>query len=224
MVNKIISTLTILFITIAPSYQLQNLCGSDPAVTHVPDPSSCHLYITCNRINGTVVPRHGSCYGSGADYVRSDDTYGLYCISSNSHCTSTSWSCPSAGADDIMVADPYDRNCRRHRPCRNLSGSFSECSGSLVFNRNTGLCDLPENAPCSRVPLPVQCPAGYTGFYPGNFCFQYVYCQNGSVMLNLECNSGMYFNEVAGSCLFDSVYDPVCPRAGNAEGNEGKLL
>lgn len=60
--------------------------------------------------------------------------------------------------------------------------------------------------------MPVQCPAGYTGFYPGNFCYQYVYCQNGGVLLNLECNAGMYFNENAGSCLYDSEYNPVCPR------------
>lgn len=93
-------TISIVF---RPSFQLQNLCGTDPTVKHVADPSSCNLYIICDRINGTVVPRFGSCYGSGADYVRFDETYGLHCSNTNSHCTSTQWSCPAVPADDIMV-------------------------------------------------------------------------------------------------------------------------
>ena len=93
-----------LTITFGPSYQLQNLCGTDPAVTHVADPSSCHLYITCDRINGTVVPRHGSCYGSSAGYVQTNAGNGVYCTNSNSHCINPQWACPTAPADDIMVS------------------------------------------------------------------------------------------------------------------------
>ena len=110
----------------------------------------------------------------------------------------------------LQVSDLYDLECRRYRPCRELTGPFETCHESLRFNRNTGMCDLPANVFCTIVLLPPRCPAGYTGFFPGARCFDYIYCENGETLLNLQCNVGMYFNEAAGSCLYDT--DNTCRR------------
>jgi len=72
------------------------------------------------------------------------------------------------------------------------------------------MCDFPENAPCTSVLLPPRCPSGYTGFFFSTRCYQYIYCQNGEILLNLECQEGMYFDDIAKSCLYDT--NNTCPR------------
>ena len=72
------------------------------------------------------------------------------------------------------------------------------------------MCDLPENAPCDAVLLPPMCPSGYTGFFRSTRCYQYIYCQDGQILLNLECQDGMYYNHDTQSCLFDT--NNSCPR------------
>ena len=72
------------------------------------------------------------------------------------------------------------------------------------------MCDFSANAACDEVLLPPRCSAGSTGFFPGTRCFEFIYCQNGSILLNLTCQDGMYFNAEATSCLFDT--GNTCPR------------
>ncbi|XP_070508504.1 uncharacterized protein [Chironomus tepperi] len=222
MLTKTIQSLTILTILISSSHQLQNLCGTDPTVTNVPDPSSCHLFITCDRNYNPVRPRSGSCYGTGADYVITDQNNRVWCTPNDGHCTDPLWACPPEPEHDIMVADPNDQSCRRFRQCRNLSGNFTSCAYGLVFNRNTGQCDYSSNAPCTRVSLPVVCPANYTGFYPGFQCYEYVYCQDGDVLLKLQCSDRMYFDWEAKSCLYDDY--GICPRTKGDDGDVKAFL
>lgn len=79
------------------------------------------------------------------------------------------------------------------------------------------MCDIPQNVPCTNILLPPRCPSGYTGFFFSTRCYQYIYCQDGSILLYLECQEGMYFDETARSCLFDT--NNICQRTTNLADN-----
>lgn len=91
-------------ILIPLSLQLQNLCGDDPAVTHVADPSSCHLFIECERSGSFITPRFGSCYGTGHDFVFTDANRNVWCTEADNHCNDPLWFCPPETEHDIMVS------------------------------------------------------------------------------------------------------------------------
>lgn len=85
------------------------------------------------------------------------------------------------------------------------------CRSPLVFNRNTGACDLPENAPCSEPINTPNCPVGGTGNFPGQFCWTFIFCFDGTQMGDeFECPLGWKFDESINDCTEDP--DGTCVR------------
>jgi len=110
-------------------------------------------------------------------------------------------------------------------------GEF-ECNGDTIFDDKKQFCDWPANVQCvdkmvtcppTREPssdpptmpiasCPNPCPLGFTGFQtrPGSACKQYVQCDKGEVVTELECFGETIFNARNGYC--DWPYSYSCLR------------
>jgi len=101
-----ITVLILITSCFGPSYQQQNLCGTNPNITFVTDPSTCHTFLRCNnRDSNGFITRFtiGSCYllyESGSNMFANG---GQTCSFSTTHCTNPLLMCPPESEPDIKV-------------------------------------------------------------------------------------------------------------------------
>ena len=89
---------------------------------------------------------------------------------------------------------------------------MNTCREPLVFNRNTGTCDFADRAPCTPFgSTPSGCPAGANGNYPGDTCYSFILCENGSITGRFVCGTGLLFDQAAKNCVEDTD-PPKCVR------------
>lgn len=115
----------------------------------------------------------------------------------------------------FQYADPSDTTCQKYYFCREVTpranplvavpvGSSLSCAGSLVFDRNSGRCVLPEKAPCktSGGVTPGTCPSG-SGIVlvpVANSCTGYIVCVDGAKVGENDCGPDLIFNPNVSQC------------------------
>lgn len=86
------------------------------------------------------------------------------------------------------------------------------CRSPLLFNRNTGTCDHADNAPCGEPVNIPTCPEVGNGFFPGSFCYSYIFCFEGEQFGDeMNCPTGWKFDEAVGDCVDDPTGQCVRP-------------
>ncbi|XP_022257598.1 uncharacterized protein LOC106473456 [Limulus polyphemus] len=109
--------------------------------------------------------------------------------------------------------DPFD--CRAYFKCNNGVRETKYCPNGLYFNKNTKVCDHPENVDCPDVGDPSLCkmPVGKY-IFPGD-CNKYVECINGIALVR-KCPWGQKFDKDKQLCVSTDdgcdgwIRDPVC--------------
>ncbi|KAL7544978.1 hypothetical protein ACHAWF_008347, partial [Thalassiosira exigua] len=115
--------------------------------------------------------------------------------------------------------------CKEYVQCVNGANmGVLSCQGDTIYDQANGYCNWatsttcvdptcpPTAAPATYEPTiaaggcPNPCPAGYTGFevVPGAKCKQYVACDNGKAMEQLECQGDTVFSRDKGFCDWPS--------------------
>ncbi|XP_070508898.1 uncharacterized protein [Chironomus tepperi] len=185
--------------------QLHPLCGTDGKTNFVNDPASCHGYLFCRwnetATTPTLISVHQlDCRNQGSNHYVPDPEGGDgTCEPEFPGCAdSLTFFCP---VNDLMIANATDPTCTQYRPCRLPGFPMMTCRAGLVFNRNTGACDLPANAPCSDPVTTPQCPIGGTGNFPGQSCWSFIFCFEGNQMGGeFECPVGWWFDPAINDC------------------------
>lgn len=79
------------------------------------------------------------------------------------------------------------------------------CPPDTVFDRSSGTCNRPENAPCGVANMPEgpECPADVPGVSFVRFplsCTRFIVCLDGTKIGENECTNGLHFDPDTGNC------------------------
>ncbi|XP_041376896.1 chitin-binding domain protein cbd-1-like [Gigantopelta aegis] len=121
---------------------------------------------------------------------------------------------PAAVFATICTDQPdgaYEISCKAYTSCTNGKGTIINCERDLVFNNNTGKCDVPKNVgpPCGQL---VSCEGKADDRYAdlNNNCRSYYTCYGGVFYGHSICPAGLVFNERLEVCDRPSDVPPPC--------------
>lgn len=119
---------------------------------------------------------------------------------------------------------PHPTECAKFLNCAGGRTYIQDCGPGTVFNPQISTCDYPYNVDCAATSQTTQtdhgnseyisgqvsnleCPNGFTGFYPHPAkCSLYLNCNNGQGEV-LQCETGKYYNHVTQKCDWVSNVD-----------------
>ncbi|XP_076338171.1 uncharacterized protein LOC143240125 [Tachypleus tridentatus] len=122
--------------------------------------------------------------------------------------------CPS---NQVGIFPDITTGCKQFHICAQGTQQTFTCPTNMLFNMDTGQCDMSENVICQDPKITnhkSQCTERQNGYYPdvGKDCKEYFYCQNGQIH-TFTCPQGQLFDYRNKACVTSTsiicTEDPV---------------
>ncbi|XP_022241950.1 uncharacterized protein LOC106459716 [Limulus polyphemus] len=113
-----------------------------------------------------------------------------------------SFQCPS---NQVGIFPDITTGCKQFHICAQDTQQTFTCPTTMLFNMDTGQCDMSENVICQDPKMTnhkTQCTGRQNGYYPdvSKDCKQYFYCQNGQIH-TFNCPQDQLFDYHNKACV-----------------------